>query len=118
VGTGRLETFADGVFAIAATLLILNVDTQVTDQHPLASELARAWALVRGLRGQLRDHRDDLRRTYRAPGSISRPRSSRSSAPPSARSWTAAIAAYNVESSLVGRERPSRGAPKREEVHA
>jgi hypothetical protein len=30
----------------------------------------------------------------------------------------AAIAAYNVESSLVGRERPSRGAPKREEVHA
>jgi uncharacterized membrane protein len=43
VGTGRLETFADGVFAIAATLLILNVDTQVTDQHPLASELAHAW---------------------------------------------------------------------------
>ena len=27
--TGRLETFADGVFAIAATLLILNVDTQI-----------------------------------------------------------------------------------------
>ena len=26
----RLETFADGVFAIAATLLILNVDAQVT----------------------------------------------------------------------------------------
>ena len=27
--TDRLETFADGVLAIAATLLILNVDTQV-----------------------------------------------------------------------------------------
>ena len=26
---GRLEAFADGVFAIAATLLILNVDTQI-----------------------------------------------------------------------------------------
>lgn len=29
MGTARLETFADGVFAIAATLLILNVDTQI-----------------------------------------------------------------------------------------
>jgi uncharacterized membrane protein len=29
VSTNRLETFADGVFAIAATLLILNVDGQV-----------------------------------------------------------------------------------------
>jgi uncharacterized membrane protein len=29
VSTTRLETFADGVFAIAATLLILNVDAQV-----------------------------------------------------------------------------------------
>src|SRR5437899_2876999 len=27
--TSRLETFADGVFAIAATLLILNVDAQI-----------------------------------------------------------------------------------------
>ncbi|MGZ8637247.1 MAG: TMEM175 family protein, partial [Actinomycetota bacterium] len=26
MSTGRLETFADGVFAIAATLLVLNVD--------------------------------------------------------------------------------------------
>jgi uncharacterized membrane protein len=32
VRTDRLETFADGVLAIAATLLILNVDTQV-GQH-------------------------------------------------------------------------------------
>jgi uncharacterized membrane protein len=29
VSTARLETFADGVFAIAATLLILNVDAQI-----------------------------------------------------------------------------------------
>ena len=28
----RLETFADGVFAIAATLLILNVDTRVGEE--------------------------------------------------------------------------------------
>jgi uncharacterized membrane protein len=31
VSTTRLETFADGVFAIAATLLILNVDAQVSE---------------------------------------------------------------------------------------
>ena len=29
MSTSRLETFSDGVFAIAATLLILNVDSQV-----------------------------------------------------------------------------------------
>jgi uncharacterized membrane protein len=34
---GRLETLADGVFAIAATLLILNVDSQAGDS------LTRAW---------------------------------------------------------------------------
>jgi hypothetical protein len=31
LNTNRLETFADGVFAIAATLLILNVDAQVSE---------------------------------------------------------------------------------------
>jgi len=40
VGTSRLETFADGVFAIAATLLILDVSATGT---PLSHELARAW---------------------------------------------------------------------------
>jgi uncharacterized membrane protein len=47
VGTNRLETFADGVFAIAATLLILNVDAQVRSvgelDGPLRTALAHAW---------------------------------------------------------------------------
>lgn len=38
----RLEAFADGVFAIAATLLILNV--AVTETRPLGGELLRIWA--------------------------------------------------------------------------
>jgi uncharacterized membrane protein len=41
VPKNRLEAFADGVFAIAATLLILNV--AVTDGKPLAGELLRIW---------------------------------------------------------------------------
>ena len=41
---GRLETFADGVFAIAATLLILNVDSQVSGNgHRLGHELLHVW---------------------------------------------------------------------------
>jgi len=43
VNTARLETFADGVFAIAATLLILNVDAQVTDVPDLGSRLLHIW---------------------------------------------------------------------------
>ncbi len=44
MSTGRLETFADGVFAIAATLLILNVGTQTSGVHQtLGHELLRAW---------------------------------------------------------------------------
>ncbi|MFL5921661.1 MAG: TMEM175 family protein [Gaiellaceae bacterium] len=44
MGTARLETFADGVFAIAATLLILNVDAQVSDDLPdLGAQLAHIW---------------------------------------------------------------------------
>lgn len=38
----RLEAFADGVFAIAATLLILNV--AVIETRPLGGELLRIWA--------------------------------------------------------------------------
>ncbi len=40
-GTGRLETFADGVFAIAATLLILDVHR--TNDGSVASSLVHAW---------------------------------------------------------------------------
>jgi uncharacterized membrane protein len=44
VSTARLETFADGVFAIAATLLILNVDAQVgEDVHDLGARIAHVW---------------------------------------------------------------------------
>ncbi len=40
----RLETFADGVFAIAATLLILNVDAQVNNgSGPLGDRLLEIW---------------------------------------------------------------------------
>lgn len=40
----RLETFADGVFAIAATLLILNVDTQIGGDLPnLGDRLLHIW---------------------------------------------------------------------------
>ena len=42
--TSRLETFADGVFAIAATLLILNVDAQVGAAHTdLGARLLHIW---------------------------------------------------------------------------
>jgi uncharacterized membrane protein len=43
VSTARLETFADGVFAIAATLLILNVDAQVGDVHDLGARVVHVW---------------------------------------------------------------------------
>jgi uncharacterized membrane protein len=42
--TSRLETFADGVFAIAATLLILNVDAQVGNEASgLGARLLHIW---------------------------------------------------------------------------
>jgi uncharacterized membrane protein len=45
VETGRLETFADGVFAIAATLLVLSVGARVgsTAGSDLRHELLAAW---------------------------------------------------------------------------
>jgi uncharacterized membrane protein len=43
VSPARLETFADGVFAIAATLLILIVEVPELDEHSLAHELVRLW---------------------------------------------------------------------------
>jgi uncharacterized membrane protein len=41
VSTARLETFADGVFAIAATLLILNVE--LTHRGALSHDLLHIW---------------------------------------------------------------------------
>jgi uncharacterized membrane protein len=38
----RLETFADGVFAIAATLLILSVDSRISGGH-IGGALSHAW---------------------------------------------------------------------------
>jgi len=38
MSSGRLETFADGVFAIAATLLILNVDSAVKTTSGLTAQ--------------------------------------------------------------------------------
>ncbi|MGZ8585841.1 MAG: TMEM175 family protein [Actinomycetota bacterium] len=44
MSTGRLETFADGVFAIAATLLVLNVDAAVGERtESLGRDLVDAW---------------------------------------------------------------------------
>jgi TMEM175 potassium channel family protein len=44
VSTARLETFADGVFAIAATLLILNVDAQVREGSTgIGDRLLEIW---------------------------------------------------------------------------
>ena len=43
MSTNRLETFADGVFAIAATLLILNVDTQVGADAAIGTRLLHIW---------------------------------------------------------------------------
>ena len=40
MNTGRLETFADGVFAIAATLLILSVDSHLGSCAPAGATLA------------------------------------------------------------------------------
>ena len=44
MSTARLETFADGVFAIAATLLILNVDAQVGEHSgAIGDRLLAIW---------------------------------------------------------------------------
>jgi len=49
VSTTRLETFADGVFAIAATLLVLNVDVpSLGSGASLTHELAKQWPAYLG----------------------------------------------------------------------
>jgi uncharacterized membrane protein len=41
--TGRLEAFSDGVFAIAITLLILNIEVPPLDGGTLAAAILRQW---------------------------------------------------------------------------
>ena len=43
MGTGRLDAFADGVFAIAATLLVLEIGVHAATGAQLEHELRRIW---------------------------------------------------------------------------
>jgi transmembrane protein TMEM174 (potassium channel) len=57
---GRLEAFTDGVLAIAATLLILNVDRQVGPEVGNLGNRLFDLAVVRHLRRELHHDRHHL----------------------------------------------------------
>ena len=59
-GTARMETFSDGVFAIAATLLVLEFGVESGPGHNLGSRATPPLAVLSRLRDELRHDRDHL----------------------------------------------------------